>query len=293
MLCIFPKHFSKYSICTLKPVTVQHFGGSSGRSNRRFLLDILCDRKPDLMDDNFFLFVLVGFVAEMIDGSLGMGYGVTSTTFLLSLGLPPATASASVHASEIVTTASSGFFHLRFGNVKKDLVLRLLIPGIVGGVIGAYFLTELPVGIIKPIVTAYLILMGLVIIFKAFRPPKAEPHTPLVPLGLVGGFFDAVGGGGWGPIVTTTLVARGNQPRYVVGSVNLAEFFVTVSESVTFFLTIGFFHWNVIVGLMLGGVVATPIAAFFARRLPFRPFMIGVGILIIVTSARSLYLALK
>jgi len=244
------------------------------------------------MDSEFLVFVLVGFIAELIDGSLGMAYGVTSTTFLLSLGLPPATASASVHASEIVTTATSGFFHLRFGNVKKEIVLRLLVPGVIGGVTGAYLLTEMPVGLIKPIVTAYLILMGSVIIYKAFRPLQGESHTPMVPLGLIGGFFDAIGGGGWGPIVTSTLVARGNQPRFVVGSVNLAEFFVTVSESIAFFLTIGFVHWKIILGLMAGGVVAAPIAAIAVKRLPVRPFMILVGLLIVLTSARNLYLAL-
>ena len=244
------------------------------------------------MDSEFLVFVLVGFIAELIDGSLGMAYGVTSTTFLLSLGLPPATASASVHASEIVTTATSGFFHLRFGNVKKEIVLRLLIPGVIGGVTGAYLLTEMPVSIIKPIVTAYLILMGSVIVYKAIRPLRGESHTPMVPLGLIGGFFDAIGGGGWGPIVTSTLVARGNQPRFVVGSVNLAEFFVTVSESIMFFLTIGLVHWKIIVGLMAGGVVAAPVAAIVAKRLPVKPFMIIVGLLIILTSARNLYLAL-
>lgn len=167
-----------------------------------------------------------------------------------------------------------------------------MIPGVIGGVTGAYLLTEMPIGVIKPIVTAYLILMGCVIVYKALRPLQGESHTPMVPLGLIGGFFDAIGGGGWGPIVTTTLVARGNQPRFVVGSVNLAEFFVTVAESIAFFLTIGFVHWKIILGLMAGGVLAAPIAAIVAKRLPVRPFMILVGVLIILTSARNLYLAL-
>jgi hypothetical protein len=244
------------------------------------------------MDESFIVFIFVGFIAQLIDGTLGMGYGVTSTSFLLSLGLPPVTASASVHASEIVTTATSGIFHLRFGNVKKDLVLRLLIPGVIGGVTGAYVLTEAPVAYLKPIVTVYLLLMGSIIIYKAFHQMEGEPHTPLIPLGLIGGFFDAIGGGGWGPIVTTTLVARGGQPRYVVGSVNLAEFFVTVSESVMFFLTIGFMHWHIIIGLMIGGVAAAPIAAGLAKKLPVKTFMILVGILIILLSLRTLYLAI-
>jgi uncharacterized membrane protein YfcA len=148
------------------------------------------------MDQNILVFIVVGFIAEMIDGALGVAYGVTSTSFLLSLGLSPATASASVHASEIFTTATSGFFHLRFGNVQKKLVLRLLIPGVIGGVAGAYILTEMPMGLITPIVAGYLLLMGMIIVYKAFRPTKAEPRTPLIPLGLIGGFFDAIGGGG-------------------------------------------------------------------------------------------------
>jgi len=244
------------------------------------------------MDQGFLIFVIVGFIAEMIDGALGMAYGVTSTSFLMSVGLPPATASASVHASEIFTTATSGFFHLRFGNVRRDLVLKLLIPGVIGGVVGAYLLTELSTSFIKPIVAAYLFVMGCIIVYKAFRPIKESPTTPIIPLGLIGGFFDAIGGGGWGPIVTSTLVARGNQPRYVVGSVNLAEFFVTVSESVTFVMTIGLLHWRIILGLMIGGIVAAPIAALVTKRLPVKPFMILVGILIIVMSLRNLYLSL-
>ena len=244
------------------------------------------------MDQDFLIFVIVGFIAEMIDGALGMAYGVTSTSFLMSVGLPPATASASVHASEIFTTATSGFFHLRFGNVRRDLVLKLLIPGVIGGVVGAYLLTELSTSFIKPIVAAYLFVMGCIIVYKAFRPIKESLTTPIIPLGLIGGFFDAIGGGGWGPIVTSTLVARGNQPRYVVGSVNLAEFFVTVSESVTFVMTIGLLHWRIILGLMIGGIVAAPIAALVAKRLPVKPFMILVGILIVVMSLRNLYLSL-
>jgi len=244
------------------------------------------------MDQSLLVFIAAGFVAGLIDGALGMAYGVTSTSFLLSVGLPPATASASVHASEIFTTATSGFFHLRFGNVQKDLVLKLLVPGVVGGVIGAYVLTELPVAAITPVIACYLLLMGTVIIYKAFRPIRQQPKTPIIPLGLFGGFFDAVGGGGWGPIVTSTLVARGNQPRYVVGSVNFAEFFVTVAESITYVMTIGLLHWKVIVGLMIGGIAAAPIAALVAKRLPVKPFMILVGILIIVLSLRNLYLAL-
>jgi len=246
------------------------------------------------MDASIFFFIFVGFIAQMIDGALGMAYGVSSTSLLLAIGIPPAQASASVHAAELVTTAVSGAFHLKFGNVDKKVLRRLLIPGVIGGAIGAYVLTEIPSTIIKPIVAGYLIIMGGIILWKAFRQVATrELKTKLVPLGLVGGFFDAIGGGGWGPVVTTTLVARGKEPRFVVGSVNLAEFFVTLSESFVFILTIGLVHWKIIVGLMIGGVLAAPLAAYVCSRIPRRPMMCMVGALIIITSLRTLILSLK
>jgi len=246
------------------------------------------------MDASIFFFIFVGFIAQMIDGALGMAYGVSSTSLLLAIGIPPAQASASVHAAELVTTAVSGAFHLKFGNVDKKVLRRLLIPGVIGGAIGAYVLTEIPSTIIKPIVAGYLIIMGGIILWKAFRQvAPRELKTKLVPLGLVGGFFDAIGGGGWGPVVTTTLVARGKEPRFVVGSVNLAEFFVTLSESFVFILTIGLIHWKIIVGLMIGGVLAAPLAAYVCSRIPRRPMMCMVGALIILTSLRTLILSLR
>jgi hypothetical protein len=246
------------------------------------------------MDITIFFYIFVGFIAQMIDGALGMAYGVTSTSLLLTMGIPPAQASASVHAAELVTTAVSGAFHLKFGNVDKKVLRRLLIPGVIGGAIGAYVLTEIPSTTIKPLVAGYLIIMGGIILWKAFRKvaPK-ELKTKLVPLGLVGGFFDAIGGGGWGPVVTTTLVARGKEPRLVVGSVNLAEFFVTLSESFVFILTIGLIHWKIIIGLMIGGVLAAPLAAYVCSRIPRRPMMCMVGVLIIAVSLRTLILSLR
>ena len=246
------------------------------------------------MDITIFFYIFVGFIAQMIDGALGMAYGVTSTSLLLTIGIPPAQASASVHAAELVTTAVSGAFHLKFGNVDKKVLRRLLIPGVIGGAIGAYVLTEIPSTTIKPLVAGYLIIMGGIILWKAFRKvaPK-ELKTKLVPLGLVGGFFDAIGGGGWGPVVTTTLVARGKEPRLVVGSVNLAEFFVTLSESFVFILTIGLIHWKIIIGLMIGGVLAAPLAAYVCSRIPRRPMMCMVGVLIVAVSLRTLILSLK
>jgi len=248
----------------------------------------------------FAVFVVVGFMAQIIDGALGMAYGVTSTSFLLSLGIPsitPAIASASVHASEICTTAVSGLSHLRFGNVDKDLLMRLLIPGVIGGVLGAYILSAVSGETIKPFVALYLLIMGLWILIKAIRKAQErEVRTKLIPLGLIGGFFDAIGGGGWGPIVTTTLVARGKNPRLAVGSVNLAEFFVTLSESITFVITIGSAlaqQWLIIAGLIVGGVLAAPLAAYICKRLPRRALMMLVGVLIMAVSFRTLYLALR
>lgn len=245
------------------------------------------------MEQNMVIFIIVGFVAQIIDGALGMAYGVSSTTFLLSLGVAPATASASIHLAEVFTTAVSGLSHLRLGNVDRALFRKLLIPGIIGGVVGAYILTAVPGDVIKPFVAAYLLIMGLLILLRSLRKVKeVEVTTKLIPLGLVGGFFDAVGGGGWGPIVTSSLVARGHNPRFTIGSVNLAEFFVTLFEGVTFILTIGLVRWQVIVGLMIGGVLAAPLAAYVCKKLPTRALMITVGVLIMFLSMRTIYLAL-
>ena len=249
------------------------------------------------METSIFLYVLVGFLAQMIDGALGMAYGVSSNTFLLSIGVPPAAASASVHMAEVVTTGVSGFSHWRLGNVDWKLVKRLLIPGVLGGIAGAYLLTSFDGDVIKPYISAYLLIMGVVILVKAFRcevRPHNGVHTARVSaLGLVGGFFDAIGGGGWGPIVTTTLVARGKDARLTIGSVNFSEFFVTFAESVTFVLTLSFLgYWQIILGLLLGGVVAAPIAAVLAKRLPAKTLMFIVGLLIIGLSIRTILLSI-
>ena len=251
------------------------------------------------MELTFLLYVLVGFIAQMIDGALGMAYGVSSNSFLLSLGIPPAAASASVHMAEVVTTGISGFSHWKLGNVDWKLVRRLLIPGVIGGLVGAYVLTSIDGNIIKPYIAAYLLIMGGVIVYKAFTltPKKKmdEYHGPNVSwLGLVGGFCDAIGGGGWGPVVTSTLVARGKHPRMTIGSVNFSEFFVTLGQSILFVLTLSFGeYWQIILGLLIGGAIAAPIAARLAQKLPLKALMIFVGILIIVLSLRTIYLAMK
>jgi uncharacterized membrane protein YfcA len=243
------------------------------------------------------IFALVGFAAQIVDGALGMAYGVSATTLLLSVGVSPSMASASIHTAEVFTTAASGISHLRLGNVNRDLVVALLIPGVIGGVVGAYILTNLPTDIIKPIISVYLLLMGLVILFRAIRkaPEKAESTSPRI-LALVGGFCDAIGGGGWGPIVTSTLVARGLNPRFTIGSVNATEFFVTAAEAITFFATIGAVlleNWQTIAGLLIGGVIAAPLGAYFCKRLPTRTLMILVGVLIALLSLRTIIMALS
>lgn len=251
------------------------------------------------MEISILIYVLVGFVAQTIDGALGMAYGVSSNTFLLSVGIPPAAASASVHMAEVVTTGISGFAHWKLGNVDWKLVRRLLITGVLGGVAGAYLLTSIDGDIIKPYIAAYLLLMGGLILYKAFTlQPRTKPdeyHGPRVSwLGLVGGFCDAIGGGGWGPVVTSTLVARGKYPRTTIGSVNFSEFFVTFAESVTFVLALSFSeYWQIILGLLIGGGLAAPLAARVTKKLPIKTLMIMVGALIIITSIRTIYLALK
>jgi uncharacterized membrane protein YfcA len=242
------------------------------------------------MDADLWFFIAAGFIAQLIDGSLGMAYGVTASSLLLGMGLPPATVSATVHAAECFSTGASAASHHIFGNVRTKLFKQLVVPGMIGAVLGAYILTELPGDVIKPYIAGYLLLMGVVIILKTFKkiPPK-EVTKHVAPLGFFGAFIDTIGGGGWGPIVASNLVARGNDVRSTVGSVNAAEFFVTLAGSLTFLLTIGITHPQVIVGLAIGGVLAAPIAAYLTKRIPVKPFMVAVGLLVIALSIRTLY----
>lgn len=245
------------------------------------------------MDEKLLLYIGVGFLAQMVDGALGMAHGVISTTFLLNLGISPVSASAGVHTTKVFTTLASGLSHWKFGNVERQLVERLAIPGIAGGVAGAVALSALPGESIKPFVALYLVLMGLRILARALRRPSGTARpVHVVPLGLAGGFFDAIGGGGWGPIVTSTMVANGYAPRYAIGSVNMAEFFVAAAQTFTFVLTIHLTHWEIIAGLIIGGLLAAPLAAFSVRHIPVRPLMGFVGLLIIALSLRTIVLAL-
>lgn len=239
----------------------------------------------------FLLFALVGFIAQFIDGTLGMAYGLSANTFLLSLGVTPVQASASIHIAEVATSGVSGLAHYGFGNVDVELVKRLILPGIIGAVIGALTLIWLPVMLMKVLVSFYLLVMGGIILYKAWRQVhiKQIRHN-VVPLGFFGGFFDAAGGGGWGTIVASTLVAKGSVPRLAVGTVNMAEFFIAIASSLVFVLSLSTLNWTIVLGLAFGGVSSAPFAAWFAKKIPALPFMIMIGITIIALSA---YTALK
>lgn len=246
--------------------------------------------KGKLRLEHLGIYVVIGFTAQMVDGSLGMAYGVTATSFLLTFGISPAVASASVHASEVITTGVSAASHHSFGNVDTGLVKRLIVPGVIGAIIGAYILTSVPGDSIRPFVSAYLLIVGFSILKKAIKKAAHDNvRTHVTPLGFVGGFLDAIGGGGWGPIVVSTLLGRGNPVRFTIGSVNFTEFFVTLAASVTFSLILGLSHWQAIAGLAMGGALAAPLAAYLCRIVPARVLMVSVGGLIVFLSARTLY----
>ena len=247
------------------------------------------------MWEDVILFAVVGFVAQMVDGAIGMAYGISASTALLSMGVPPATASACVHAAETFTTGASGLAHWKFGNIDKKLLARLVIPGMIGGALGAYALSSLPGDALKPYIAGYLLLLGVFIVWKAIgQTEKREGVEPkaVAPLGLFGGFLDALGGGGWGPLVTSSLLGQGTTPRYAIGTVNLSEFFVTLTISTTFFLTIGLDLWPIITGLIIGGMIAAPFAAYATKHLPDKVLMIMVGTVVVLLSLRTLLNAL-
>jgi uncharacterized membrane protein YfcA len=246
-----------------------------------------------LLTEKVLFFMLVGFIAQIIDGALGMAYGISSTTFLLGMGVPPAMASSSVHVAEVFTSGVSGLSHLKFGNVNKKLFQSLVLPGVLGVITGAYVLTTLDGKLIKPFIAAYLMLMGIVIIRKAFKKAQTEVKEvkKIALLAVFGGFMDAVGGGGWGPIVASTLISKGHNPRYTIGSVNLAEFFIALAGAGTFVALIGLGNWQIIAGLVIGGTFAAPFAAYLCKKFKAQTLMIMVGILIIVLSLRTLWLA--
>lgn len=234
------------------------------------------------------IYLAIGFVAQMIDGSLGMAYGITCTSSLISSGVPPVLASASVHIAEVFTTASSGFFHWKLGNVDRKLFIKLALPGALGAIIGAFLLSSFDGEIIKPYISAYLIIMGFVVITKAFRTVVLKEPKKVGFLALFGGFVDASGGGGWGPIVTTTLLARGNNPTKTIGTVNAVEFVVAFCASGIFTIFVGIQNLEIIIGLIVGGLLASPFGAIIANRINRRWSMVVVGSLIILLSLRTI-----
>ena len=240
-------------------------------------------------------FIAIGFAAQLVDGALGMAFGVITSTLLVGLlGVPPATASASVHLVECFTTGVSGISHTIHKNVNWKLFSRLVIPGVIGGVAGAYLLSNLDADVTRPYVMGYLALIGIYLLVRGVRFPPKQHHEPKVvePLGLAGGFLDAAGGGGWGPVVTSNLLVQGAQPRTTIGTVNSAEFFLTLSISVTFILSLGWEAFTAaVVGLLIGGVIAAPFGAVVAKRVSAKTLLTLVGVVLTVTSAYAIYQA--
>jgi uncharacterized protein len=244
------------------------------------------------VDPQFWLFLAVGFGAQLVDGLLGMGYGVVSQIFLMSLGIPPAAIGSSIHTAEMFSSGASGFSHYKFGNVNKKLFKVLVIPGVLGAIAGALMLSyfgEKYGSLIKPIIAAYAMILGIRILSRAFAQQKAKQKVKNAGwLALAGGFLDSFGGGGWGPLVTSTLISKGRSPQYVIGSISVTEFFVTLASAVTFFSVIGISHWQVILGLTVGGVIAAPFSAKLAGKLPTKWMFIAVGTMVIFWSLRIL-----
>jgi len=241
-----------------------------------------------------FFIALAGFGAQLVDGSLGMGYGLTSSTLLMAIGLTPAIASASVHLAEIGTAAASGIAHGKLGNVDKTVLRRIAVPGGIGAFAGATVLSGLSTQAARPWASGILFLLGVYVLIRFLRRRaalvrKGRPgHRFLIPLGLIGGFVDATGGGGWGPVTTPALLATGRMaPNRVVGTMNAAEFIVAVCASAGFIVGLGLaaIRWDVLVPLLLGGLIAAPVAAWIAHRLPMRVMGVAVGGMIIVTNS--------
>jgi uncharacterized protein len=247
------------------------------------------------MTTDFLLLFAIGFVAQLVDGALGMAYGVLSNTAMLAMGLPPAQASALVHTAEVFTTGASAGSHIYHRNVDWRLVARLGIAGVLGAILGAWILSNVDVGMARRFVYGYLLLMGLYILLKSMQiaPAREKPAGWTGPLGFLAGFLDASGGGGWGPMVTSTLIGSGHAPRQTVGSVNVTEFFVTVAAATTFFLELGASSFEYLVPLMLGGVLAAPFGGWVVKHVPARMLMIAVGVLIVTLSTWQLLRAFR
>lgn len=246
-------------------------------------------------DKEFLLFCLAGFVAQIIDGALGMAYGVSCSTLLQSLGIPQKLVTASVHTSEVFTTGVSGLSHIAMKNIDKKLFLRLVISGVISAIIAAVLISKYIDGkAVKPFISAYLLLLGIWILIKSFRQFEfkntALKYAPY--LGFIGAFFDVIGGGGWGPIVTSNLIDKGNSPKEVIGTVNTAEFFITFASTGVFIFLVGIDSWKIILGLIIGGVIAAPIGAYIIKFIQPKTLLRLVGVLIVVTNTYNIYKAL-
>lgn len=242
------------------------------------------------MGVDLLLLVVVGFVAQLVDGALGMAFGLVSTTAMLSLGMAPAQASAVVHTAEIFTTGASAASHIAHRNVDWRLVARLGVSGVAGAVLGAWLLSNVDAAVVRPFISAYLGLMGLFILYKATHklPEHDAPFSYAPPLGFVGGVLDASGGGGWGPVVTSTLIGSGHAPRRAVGSVNATEFFVTTAAATTFFVELGASPLYELAALVVGGLIAAPLGGWVVKHVPARGLMVAVGLLVVALSAWQL-----
>lgn len=250
-----------------------------------------------LAKDNyiFYWMMLVGVLAEIVAGSMGMGYGVICTTTLLFLGIPPHAVSASIHSAESFTTAAGSISHIRLKNVSKSLVKRLAIPAVFGAIIGAVSLTylgEYYSKITKTIISFYTLYLGIQILSNAFKnkqDKKLKQKTNLTRLGVIGGFIDSFAGGGWGPLVTGTLIKNSFTPRFAVGSSTVAKFILTLTAAITFIFTLGIQHWNIILGLLIGGIFTAPFSAMLTAKLPVKSMFIIIGTLVIVMSSITIY----
>jgi uncharacterized membrane protein YfcA len=249
----------------------------------------------EFVTDEFWLLVAVGFLAQAVDGVLGMAFGVISTSVMLAIGLPPAHASALVHTAEVFTTGASAASHVVHRNVDWRLVARLGVAGALGAVLGAWILSNVDSSFMRPYVSIYLLFVGVFILLKAARmaPARDAPAKWTAPVGFVAGFLDASGGGGWGPLTTSTLVGSGHAPRLAIGSVNTTEFFVTLAASATFFIELGLAPLKNLIPLVLGGLIAAPFSGWAVKKVPARPLMVGVGALVIALACWQLARTLK
>ena len=252
------------------------------------------DSYMDGLSPEFWPLVLVGFIAQLIDGALGMAYGVSASAFLTTMGHPPAFVSATVHAAEVFTTGASGVSHAWFKNLDRQIFFKLVLPGMIGGAVGAWLLGNLDGNLLKPFVWGYLLLTGVLLLRRAWS--RSEPglaRAPSYALGGAAGFLDAVGGGGWGTVTTPTLIARGVPPRYAIGTTNAAEFFVTLTISITFLFTFDWRRFDLVIALLGGGVIAAPLGAWVAKHVPPRAAMIAIGLLIIGLAVNGLILVAR